>query len=73
MLLGIYDIYKRLQSFLKAPAVTVAVTTRIMRSLIDEKGKNKQSSTLALHKLYSPVSDLFAYLSHGLNSALFFI
>ena len=32
---------------------------------------NKQSGTLTLHKLFSPVSDLFAYLSHGLNSALF--
>ena len=34
---------------------------------------NKQSGTLTLHKLYSPVSDLFAYMSHGLNSALFFL
>ena len=43
--------------------------SKIMQSLIGEK-VYKQSGTLALYKLYSPVSDLFTYLSHGLNSTL---
>ena len=30
--------------------------------------KNKQSGTLALYKPYTPVSDLFIYLSHDLTT-----